>query len=159
MDFAKFSRTPFLWNASVQPLLDFSFISLFLVTQWTNKNQFFFIFVHVLSRVLILRNDYYEFKGHSCGCMETHISRWHHIEFSDVLLANNALRDLVPFVQFQKREKHPWRSVTFSKVAGLTLIHGSFWRFLNCTNGTNRAKNHNYILTEFLSPTVLQLFT
>ena len=32
-----------------------------------------------------------------------------------------ALRDLVPFVQFKKREKHPWRSVNFSKskVAGL----------------------------------------
>ena len=29
-----------------------------------------------------------------------------------------ALRDLVPFVQFEKREKHPWRSVNFSKVAG-----------------------------------------
>ena len=29
-----------------------------------------------------------------------------------------ALRDLAPFVQFKKREKHPWRSVTFSKVAG-----------------------------------------
>ena len=27
------------------------------------------------------------------------------------------LRDLVPFVQFQKREKHSWRSVNFSKVA------------------------------------------
>ena len=24
-----------------------------------------------------------------------------------------ALRDLVPFVQFKKREKHPWRSVNF----------------------------------------------
>ena len=23
----------------------------------------------------------------------------------------DALHDLVPFVQFQKREKHPWRSV------------------------------------------------
>ena len=30
----------------------------------------------------------------------------------------DALRDLVPFVQFKKREKHPWRSVTFSKVVG-----------------------------------------
>ena len=29
-----------------------------------------------------------------------------------------ALRDLVPSAQFKKREKHPWRSVTFSKVAG-----------------------------------------
>ena len=28
------------------------------------------------------------------------------------------LRDLVPFAQFKKREKHPWRSVTFNKVAG-----------------------------------------
>ena len=28
-----------------------------------------------------------------------------------------ALRDLVPFVQFKKREKYPWRSVTFSEVA------------------------------------------
>ena len=28
------------------------------------------------------------------------------------------LRDLVPFVQLKKREKHLWRSVTFSKVAG-----------------------------------------
>ena len=24
------------------------------------------------------------------------------------------LRDLVPLVQFKKREKHPWRSLTFS---------------------------------------------
>ena len=30
----------------------------------------------------------------------------------------NALRDLVPFVQFKKREKHPWRSVTIRKAAG-----------------------------------------
>ena len=29
-----------------------------------------------------------------------------------------ALRDLVLFVQFTKREKYPWRSVNFSKVAG-----------------------------------------
>ena len=28
-----------------------------------------------------------------------------------------ALRNLVQFVQFKKREKHPWRSVTYSKVA------------------------------------------
>ena len=26
----------------------------------------------------------------------------------------DALRDLVPFAQFKKREKHPWKSVTFS---------------------------------------------
>ena len=31
----------------------------------------------------------------------------------------DALRNLVPFVQFKEPEKHPWRSVNFSKVAGL----------------------------------------
>ena len=30
----------------------------------------------------------------------------------------DALHDLVPFAQFKKREKQPWRSVTFSKLAG-----------------------------------------
>ena len=37
-----------------------------------------------------------------------------------VVICDDALRDLVPFVQFKKREKHPWRSVTFSKVADLS---------------------------------------
>ena len=63
-----------------------------------------------------------------------------------------ALRDLVPFVQFKKREKNPWRSVTFSKVAGLkvTLLHGCFSCFLNCTHGTkscNAPQIRNYFLT------------
>ena len=31
------------------------------------------------------------------------------------------LRNLVPFVQFKKLEKHPWRNVTFSKVAGFSF--------------------------------------
>ena len=31
---------------------------------------------------------------------------------------SDALHDLVPFVQFKKPEKRPWRSVTFSKIAG-----------------------------------------
>ena len=34
---------------------------------------------------------------------------------------SNALGDLIPFVQFKKREKHLWRSVTFSEVAGFSL--------------------------------------
>ena len=33
-------------------------------------------------------------------------------------LDSDVWRDLVPFVQFLKSEKHPWTSVTFSKVAG-----------------------------------------
>ena len=30
----------------------------------------------------------------------------------------DALRYLPPFAQFKTREKHPWESVNFSKVAG-----------------------------------------
>ena len=33
----------------------------------------------------------------------------------------DALQDLVPFVHSKKYEKQPWRSVTFSKVAGFKL--------------------------------------
>ena len=36
----------------------------------------------------------------------------------------DALRVLVQFVQFKKREKHPWRSVIFSKVAGFIVKKG-----------------------------------
>ena len=43
------------------------------------------------------------------------------------------MRDLVLLVQFEKREKNPWRSVSFSKV---TILHRCFSRFLNCTTGT-----------------------
>ena len=35
-----------------------------------------------------------------------------------VLSVCDGLRNLVTFVQFKNREKHPWSSVTFSKVAG-----------------------------------------
>ena len=41
-----------------------------------------------------------------------------------------ALRDLVPFVQFKKREKHPWRSVNFSTVAGSSQAEPSHLRIL-----------------------------
>ena len=33
-------------------------------------------------------------------------------------LDSDVLCNLVSFEQFQKREKYPWRSVTFSEVAG-----------------------------------------
>ena len=58
-------------------------------------------------------------------------------------LSCGALRDLVPCEQFFKREKHPWRSVTFSKVATLlkvTLLHGCFSRLKNCSHGTKSRK-------------------
>ena len=64
------------------------------------------------------------------------------------------MHDLVPFVQFKKREKPPWRSVDFSEVAGfkpllkaftatllkLTLLLGYFSRFLNCAHRTKSRK-------------------
>ena len=40
------------------------------------------------------------------------------IKTANVITICDALRDLVPFAQFKKREKHPWRSVTFIKVVG-----------------------------------------
>ena len=30
----------------------------------------------------------------------------------------DVLRNLIPFVQFEKHEKHPWMGVTFSNVSG-----------------------------------------
>ena len=30
----------------------------------------------------------------------------------------DALRDFLPFVQFKKHEKHPWKNVTLCKIAG-----------------------------------------
>ena len=34
-----------------------------------------------------------------------------------MILECGALRDLVAFVQFKKREKHPWRSVNASHIS------------------------------------------
>ena len=68
------------------------------------------------------------------------------------------LRDLVLFVQFQKHEKHPWMSDTFSKVATLlkvTLLHGCFSRFSNCTNST-KLRNALYMYTIFC-PTFIRV--
>ena len=63
--------------------------------------------------------------------------------------------DLVPFVEFKKREKYLWRSVTLLKPATLlkvTLFHGCFSHFLNCTNGTNlRNTSHLVLIARTLS--------
>ena len=40
-----------------------------------------------------------------------------------------------------KRKKHPWRNATLLKV---TLLHGCFSHFLNCTNGT-KSRNASHI--------------
>ena len=51
------------------------------------------------------------------------------------IIVCGALRDLVPFVQFKKREKHPWRSVTFSTRSNTPPC--VFLRVLNFANVTN----------------------
>ena len=44
----------------------------------------------------------------------------HWLEMSTRSICDD-LRYLAPFARFKKREKHPWRSVTFSKVADFSL--------------------------------------
>ena len=66
------------------------------------------------------------------NCLVGSVSFWES-DFDGLNLCD-AFRDLVPFVQFKKREIHPRKSVTFSKVA--VWSHGCFSRFLNCTNCT-----------------------
>ena len=53
------------------------------------------------------------------------------------LLGNvcDALIDLLLFVQFKKREKHPRRVILYQ-----SLLHGYFSRFVNCKNGTTSRK-------------------
>ena len=39
------------------------------------------------------------------------------------------LRNLVPFEQFKKRKKHPWRSINFIEACNFTKINTSPWVF------------------------------
>ena len=59
--------------------------------------------------------------------LKCRVVAWPHIE-RKLILYNS-----VAFVQFKKREKHPWRSVTFSKAASLacnsTKSNNSPWVF------------------------------
>ena len=70
----------------------------------------------------------------------------------------DALSDLVPFVQFKKCKKHPWRSASFSKVVGFypatlltgTRLHECFSRFLNSINGSkSRNASQLHVVTEY----------
>ena len=67
------------------------------------------------------------------------------------VVISDALLALVPFIQFKKRERHPWESVTLRKVAGFRLLHGCLSRFLNFTNGIKpRKASHIKIFSWFL---------
>ena len=67
----------------------------------------------------------------------------------------DALRNLVPFVQFKKREKHPWRSVTFSKVAG-NIPLWVFFKFLKLYKRYQIAQNITYGPLKFVLVVMLQ---
>ena len=43
-----------------------------------------------------------------------------------IFYISDVLRDLVPFVQFKKCEKHPWRSVTLVKLQNFGLFFTVF---------------------------------
>ena len=86
--------------------------------------------------------------------------------FMNYSIICDALRDLEPFVQFKNREKHPWRSATFSAEACNFTKSNTRPRFLNCTNCTKSrsflfAKTNNFQFIGiyifqfmFLNPTV-----
>ena len=70
-----------------------------------------------------------------------------------LLLICDALHDLVLFVQFKKREKHPaglFKYVKSATLLKLTLLHGCFSRFLNCTNSIKSRKAPHIIKIEDL---------
>ena len=51
-----------------------------------------------------------------------------------------ALCDLVPFVQYKKREKYPWRGVTFTEACNFTKINAPPWVFSRILNSRNDTK-------------------
>ena len=65
----------------------------------------------------------------------------------------DALRDLVPFVQIKKREKHPWRSGIFGEASACKFTKSNsppwvFFTFLEMV--PNRAKSLMYLRPLFL---------
>ena len=61
----------------------------------------------------------------------------------------DALRALVPFVQFKKRGQHPWRSVPFSKVVGLRKISHIFSPF-NVVNLEALKGSHTKLILQIM---------
>ena len=59
----------------------------------------------------------------------------------------DALRDLVPFVQFKNVKSTHGGALILIKLQALnlTLLHGCFLRLLNCTNGT-KSRNAPHIV-------------
>ena len=74
------------------------------------------------------------------GCLLLYLKK-HPPKKSDLeRIICDSSHDLVPFAQFKKRKKHPWRSSTFSKVTKISTPVWVFSHFLDCTNGTKLHK-------------------
>ena len=57
-------------------------------------------------------------------------------------LCSDVLRDLLPFAQFEKREKDPWEVLHLGNFTKINTPSWLFSRFLNCRNGAKLLKNH-----------------
>ena len=55
-------------------------------------------------------------------------------------LCSDVLRDLLPFAQFEKREKHPWEVLHLGNFTKINTPSWLFSRFLNCRNGAKLRK-------------------
>ena len=121
-----------------------------------------FLMVHWFSNCCCMWKD--QIFTRSLEFVQINKSRPRHDSKKVWFLKCDALRDLVPFVQLKKLEKHPWRSVILSKNTGwslyiylkLTLLHGYFSRFLNCTNGTKSRKISQMYIPSFLKISLLE---
>ena len=60
-----------------------------------------------------------------------------HFRGIDITIIWDALRDLIPFVRFKNvKNTHGAVLILACNFTKLTLLHGCFSHFLNCTNGT-----------------------
>ena len=85
----------------------------------------------------VVHRNFAKFTGkHLCQSCRPHELYWLWLNFIRLIVIftqcdifrniYDALRDLLPFLQFKKREKHPWRVVTFSN---FTKINTPLWVF------------------------------
>ena len=75
----------------------------------------------VLWKIAVVRSDIKPLSERKLTFHQILIFTNRQILLSNSMVICDALGDLVLLIQFKKREKHPWRSINFSKVAGFSL--------------------------------------
>ena len=93
--------------------------------------------IYLIQKVILYRSDVISQMVTTCNT-KTSVTLW------------DALCNLVPFVQFKKREKHPW-SITFSKITliKLTLLHGCFFTFFKSYKWHQTVQSITYDMTKY----------